>query len=205
MQYAKIKRFFFSPIGQHLYTVMTYTYSILKHQTHSGPILNRLISRIFLLLLLSAPVSSAETDLLAKQYIAMARQGDLTQASVLFERLKSPGGSRLDHDLAAKFKHRFVLQDEPYLAQSGNEFVDELLKLYTTYWTRSLLSELPFDEGRTRLTSQVHSLLSTNGYHKTLEENDDAMSALDIALHQQGVFYDRSLASPWYDLLLWQS
>lgn len=38
-----------------------------------------------------------------------------------------------------------------------------------------------------------------------MQNQSDIMSTLDQALLQQDIFFDRSLASPWYDLLLWKS
>jgi len=135
----------------------------------------------------------------------MARQGDLRQALELFHSLDPASGSQLDHDLAVRYQQRFVLRDEPGASHSENPFIQDLLKIYTTYWTRSLLGEFDFEAGKKWLETELHILLVNHDLKELLENGSDTMSALGQALSEQGLYFDHSLASPWYDLLLWKS
>jgi len=157
------------------------------------------------LLAFSLSIHAAGTDVVAGQYIAMARQGDLRQALELFRSLDQTGGSQLDHDLAQQYRHRFVLQDETTPVVSGNEFIDHLLEIYSTYWTRSLLGEYDFEAGKEWLEEKIQILLINHQFKELLEISSETMSALDKAIVEQGIFLDRSLASPWYDLLMWKN
>lgn len=157
------------------------------------------------MLVFSPVLLAAGPDIVAGQYIAMARQGDLREALELFRSLDQASGSQLDRALALQYQHRFVLRDETGPLNSGNAFIDSLLGIYTTYWTRSLLGEYEFEDGKQWLQKEIKRLLIKHGFEKLLKNHSDSMSALDQALLQQDIFFDRSLASPWYDLLLWKS
>jgi hypothetical protein len=177
-----------------------------EHTFLTGPGVNALIRlALFIFLVCSPTLLDAGPDIVAGQYIAMARQGDLREALDLFRSLGDANGSQLDRALALQYRHRFVLRDESGPLNSGNAFIDSLLEIYTTYWTRSLLGEYDFDNGKQWLLEKIYILLINHDFDSLLENRSDTMSALDQVLSQQGIHFDRSLASPWYDLLLWRS
>lgn len=155
--------------------------------------------------MLSGLVVAAEPDQVADQYIAMARQGDVRQGLALFESLDSRQSSVLDRDLARKYQTRFVSKDESRPVDSGSVFIDELVRLFFDYWTQSLLGELSIADGTVWLENKLEILLINHDYKSLLEIQPDVMSALGHAIQDQGVYFDRSFASPWYDLLLWKT
>jgi hypothetical protein len=154
-------------------------------------------------LLCTASAYTAGPDVVAGDYIALARQGDLRRAPELFGILGNAGGSPLDRELATSFENRFILQNDSGTELHENIFINRLMRIYTRYWTRSLLGELAFEHGKTWLESEIGRLLIDHDPHAALATGSGAMAALDRALSLQGVYFDRSFVAPWYDLLLW--
>ena len=158
-----------------------------------------------LLLLTTFPLSAAEVDTVAKQYIAQALQGDLSEAGALFNDLTKNNGSSLDLALAEQFRHRFIAQDEDDFPESGNPFMDQLLTIYRDYWTQSLLGEMDAEEGTEWLENSLNNYLIKHNYIASLENHNDILSKLESVIHQEGFYAERSLAPPWQDLILWKT
>ena len=91
--------------------------------------------------LFTSLLTAAETDTVAGEYIALALQGEPGKAGHLFNSIEAHSGSTLDHHLAEKFRHRFILRDEDQPVSTGNIFTDQLLSIYRQYWTFSMLGE----------------------------------------------------------------
>ena len=164
--------------------------------------------RIFTVLhmaLFTSLLSAAETDIIAGEYIALALQGELGKAGHLFNRIESHSGSALDHQLAEKFHHRFILRDENQPASTGNFFTDQLLSIYREYWTLSMMGEFSSMEGLEWLNKKVDKTLIYHNYISYSNNLDYIMESPAAALAQLGVHSNNSFSSPWHDLLLWKT
>jgi hypothetical protein len=157
------------------------------------------------LALFSLSSGAAETGTVSSRYIALALQGDVSQASLLFDKLAPPSEFDLDHELAKQFQHRFILRDEDGQPTSGSAFIDQLLAAYRQYWTQSMMGELPASEGSEWLDNSLYKLHKNHNYISILENTDDIYASLENAIGQQGFYSDFSFSSPWRDLVLWKT
>ena len=170
----------------------------------AGAIAYRVFTVLFMALFTSL-LTAAETDTVAGEYIALALQGEPGKAGHLFNSIESHSGSTLDHHLAEKFRHRFILRDEDLPASTGNLFTDQLLSIYRQYWTFSMMGEFSSSEGMEWLNKKVNNLLIYHNYISYSKNKDEIMESPAAALAQQGVYSDSSFSSPWHDLLLWNT
>ncbi|MFC1797090.1 hypothetical protein ACFL1V_08350, partial [Pseudomonadota bacterium] len=164
--------------------------------------------RIFTVLhmaLFTSLLSAAETDIIAGEYIALALQGEPGKAGHLFNSIESHSGSALDHQLAEKFHHRFILRDENQPASTGNLFTDELLSIYREYWTLSMMGEFSSMEGVGWLNRKIDKILIYHNYISYSKNIDYIMESPAAALAQLGVYSNNSFSSPWHDLVLWKT
>ena len=170
----------------------------------AGAISYRIFTVLYLALFTSL-LTAAETDTVAGEYIALALQGEPGKAGHLFNSIESHSGSTLDHQLAEKFHHRFILRDEDQPASTGNIFTDQLLSIYRQYWTLSMMGELSSMEGVDWLNEKVNKLVIYHNYISYSKNIDEIMKSPAVALAQLGVYSDNSFSSPWHDLLLWKT
>jgi len=163
-------------------------------------------SSCFLVLFIFFSVSSAGAGTLAESYTALAIQGDLQQARILFEQ-REGDLSPADRELVALFQARFIERSESTQNPSGNALVDEITAVYRTYWADSLL----FGTANVDPTAPAEALgetLSKHGWAATLDAPVDAMDIfekVEAALAAQGVHALAVQASPLQDLLVWAS
>ena len=160
---------------------------------------------LIVLAIFPASTSARDSDTLASRYIALALQGDVSQASLLFDKLNTSSASDFDQELAKQYQHRFILRDEGELPSSGNSFIDQLLSAYRLYWTQSMMGELSATDGSEWLDNNLHKILiyHTNIYN--LKNPHDIKSDLENTIAEQGFYSDFSFSSPWRDLVLWKS
>ncbi|MEK6195635.1 MAG: hypothetical protein N2F24_15585 [Deltaproteobacteria bacterium] len=170
----------------------------------AGAIAYRVFTVLYMALFTSL-VTAAETDTVAGEYIALALQGEPGKAGHLFNSIESHSGSTLDHHLAEKFRHRFILRDEDQPVSTGNIFTDQLLSIYRQYWTLSMMGEFSSLDGMEWLNSKVNKSLIYHNYISYSKNKDEIMESPAEALAQQGVYSDSSFSSPWHDLLLWNT
>jgi len=162
------------------------------------------ISSIFLAIF-SAAAGARDSDTLASQYVALALQGDVSQASLLFDKLSLSSASDFDQELAKQYQHRFILRDESKPPSSGNSFIDQLLSAYRLYWTQSMMGELSATDGSEWLDNNIYKILIYYNIIDYLKNPHDIKSDLENTIAQQGFFSDFSFSSPWRDLVLWKS
>ena len=159
----------------------------------------------FLLSLYSLSSIARDTGTLASQYTALALQGDVSEANVLFDNLKPPSASDFDRELAKQYKHRFILRDEGGQSSSGFSFIDQLLSVYRLYWTRSMMGELSAGSGSESLDRSLSNIIKYHTDIDILNNLHDIKPRLEEMLEQLGFYSDFSFSSPWRDLVLWKS
>jgi hypothetical protein len=158
-----------------------------------------------LLILFSISSAARDTGTVSSRYIALALQGDVSQAGILFDELGTTSGPDISHELARQYQHRFILRDEAGRHGSGSSFIDELLTAYRLYWTQSMMAELSATEGSDWLDNSLYKLLNYYDYKVISENSHDIKSSLENAIEEQGFHSDFSFSSPWRDLVLWKS
>lgn len=134
------------------------------------------------------------------RYIAMAIQGDLRQAGDMLRSEESEGwpGSL---ELADRFRQRFVDRTEPLSPDTGVALLDEAIAAYRSYWTRSLLGELPQVENDRMLRQALGRL---PGIENAAGDPRNAPVALNEAIVGLGYAVLAIPAPPLQDLFVWR-
>jgi len=163
-----------------------------------------LLSACFIILnLFVAPVSLG-AGTLAETYTALAIQGDLRPARLLFEEPESDL-SPANRELAALFHTRFIKRSEPPPIPSGNALVDAITAVYRSYWADSLLSGNP-NADPTAPARALRETLSSHGWPDPIDPlaaETDVFEQVEAALTAQGFHALAVPASPMHDLLVW--
>lgn len=162
------------------------------------------LSICFLLSTLFISPSSAQAGTLVEQYTALAIQGDLRPAGLLFEMPESDL-SPANRELAALFHARFIKRSEPPPTPSGNALIDAITAVYRSYWTDRLLS----GNSTVDPTAPAQALRETLGNHgwpglvDPPDAETDTFAQVEAALMAQGVHALAVPAPPLQDLLVW--
>jgi hypothetical protein len=130
-----------------------------------------------------------------RQFVSYGLQGDLRPAVALFQPPDSLTAQ--EATLAAKFKTRFIDRSEVFTDSLAPPFARDVMAAYRRYWTRSLMGELPKDQGEAYLVSQLKPLLG--GTMADSVVIDTMMARLEA----QRIHVLDGITSPYYDLMLW--
>lgn len=137
----------------------------------------------------------------ADRYIALAFQGDLRGAKALLDTAaESPGSTELD-DLRTQFRARFIDHSEAPAESSGNDFLDQVVAAYHSYWARVMMGEGTIEEANGELERRLAGLLPETGElsgHAVYQE-------LGRQIERAGYHYFDSAAPPYRELLVWKS
>ena len=147
----------------------------------------------------TGPLHEARTNgfsELSRAYVALAIQGDLRRAPLLFEH--SVGGGAAGAALRAQFTDRFVAP--PVRTSTGDPAEDTALA-YRNYWRLNLLRSVEPGLAEARLAQDLAALLQLDGGENT---PDPESLTVDL-LERTGWHYSVASTPPWRDLFVWKS
>ncbi len=137
---------------------------------------------------------------LMNSYYSLALQGDLSTAAELFSTAESP--SEEEAKLAKGFRTRFIERIDDAPPASADPLVDDLIRSYRDYWTRSLMGELAAEEGRSYLLDQIAGLLRR---YNVAISNDDILETIKSAVEERGYHLLGGTTRPWLELMIWKT
>ena len=92
----------------------------------------------------STPAISQE---FSKRYNRAALNGNIKPVLTELAEIDSESLSGKERELAQKVKRRFVDRQESLRGKTDNEFVNDVIRCYREYWTRSLTAEFDASAG----------------------------------------------------------
>lgn len=165
----------------------------------------KVVTIIGLALALAAAGTAANPDTLTDPYISLALQGDLRSARELFDETGENGTPSSDNGLAARFRSRFVDQNEMLSPDTGDAFVNSVVRVYREYWVRTLTRRHTVEEGAHFLETALLDLLRQSGETVQPHPASGAFDRVGAVLRDKGFHYLEAEAPPLRDLFLWKS
>lgn len=140
-----------------------------------------------------------------ERYIALALQGDLRSAQLLFSAQQSEELSAGSRELSRQFQSRFVNRDEETAPDTGDALADGVISAYRNYWSQALTGEISEEQAGIRLHEALTQvLLSRDGSAGPIPA-DEIYPRLGQALQQKGFRMLHADAPPLKDLILWKN
>ena len=102
-------------------------------------------------------------------------------------------------ELSKKFENRFVKKLESFKT-SGNQFVDNVLRIYRAYWVRVLMMEEESSEGFKNLKNELSSLLISSGY----QESNKPIQQIKSILNDKGYHILTGRTFPYQEMMIWK-
>ncbi|WP_420640446.1 hypothetical protein [Candidatus Leptofilum sp.] len=170
-----------------------------------------MLTRLTIGLLLTIPLLCLPKDAcsgeVADRYLAMAMQGNLSNARSLFA---TAGHLDLvDRQLFENFERRFPTGSddvEPSRHRSGDTpFEDEMIRLYEHYWRRSLLGQWNPDTGDQWLRQRVSGLVARRYPHIPITGHQDILGLAASKLSDSGLYASVTRTGALQDLLVWRT
>jgi len=133
---------------------------------------------------------------LSRAYVALAIQGDLRRAPLLFEH--SVGGGDAGAALRAQFRERFLAPPgQPVTGVAAEDAV----AAWRDYWRLNLLRTVDPDAAETRLVKAL-AALTRDGAGASKHDPERLTASL---LGRSGWHYSIAATPPWRDLFAWKS
>ncbi len=159
---------------------------------------------IGLWLLTCAPCANADNGI-TERYIALALQGDLQSAQLLFSGQQSGDLSAGSRELSHQFQSRFVNRDEDTAPGTGDPLADRVISAYRTYWSLALTGEISEEQAGIRLHEDLTRILESRDQSTSPIPADEIYPKLGHALQQRGFRVLYADAPPLKDLILWKN
>ncbi len=136
------------------------------------------------------------------QYMSTALQGDLRGARALFDAADRATMSDRDRKLEEQFAARFERRDEVLPPLNSSTFVQEVVAVYRSYWTKVLTGDLDAAKGEIELKHGIREALAAQGVTGPLSD-DVVLERLREELEREGLHVLGGVTLPYYDLMLW--
>ena len=146
--------------------------------------------------------AAGEPSELVSRYIAIAIQGDLSNASGLFQEIEFNDESA-SAALQQQFQERFLSGPAQQEDFSGAGFMGGITLAYREYWKNALLGDTSHAELLETLETRLAAVLRR--FHGEPTEGASVYEGLHEAFRSRGIHFLDSPAPPLQDLFLWQS
>jgi hypothetical protein len=157
------------------------------------------------LYLLAGSAGANANDGITEQYIALALQGDLRSAQLLFSGQQPEAISAGSRELSRQFQSRFVSREEETAPDTGDPLADRVISAYRTYWSLALTAEISEQQAGIRLREDLTQILAGQDESSGQIRPNEIYPKLKTTLRQRGFHVLYADAPPLKDLILWKN
>jgi hypothetical protein len=173
-----------------------------QHDPASAPVRAAILFACLMITTLAAPGRSGAAPDRSRQYVSHALQGDLRPAVALLQGTPENPLSSAESTLAAQFQRRFIDRSEVFTDSLASPVARDVMAVYRRYWTKSLMGELPGDQGEGFLIAQLKPLVERKA-GETAVPDSVVVERLIERLEGERLHVLDGITRPYFDLMLW--
>jgi hypothetical protein len=102
------------------------------------------------------------------------------------------------------YQKRFILNSFPG-SRTGDEFVDDIIAIYESYWNQVLMGKLSNAQGLEYLFKKLDEKLHGKVHSYSIEKMDSLLKNLKRKLSEKGYYGIFGTTLPYADLMLWKT
>lgn len=170
---------------------------------------------LFLLLACQTPFAQENQPFEFNKIYSYVLQGDVAKVLAVLDTLPNERLSLEEKKIKEKYFHRFKYQDQVMDYNTDDVMLQNILKIYQTYWEQALLGKENDEKYESELKKNIASFLKKNNYTYQQDSVKDTLSTQDIEdnstrhlknfLSEKGYYSATGKTAGLFDLFVWST